>query len=89
MQDAPNSIDTSLAGLKPAEWKARLIAQADENGMHQQLSKRHFATFIDQNGTLLVTFESAQGIRALSETAQPFGFELVKTVIGGHSVQPG
>jgi hypothetical protein len=79
MQDAPNSIDTSLAGLKPAEWKARLIAQADANGMHQQLSKRHFATFIDQNGTLLVTFESAQGIRALSETAQPFGFELVKT----------
>ena len=84
MQDAPNSIETSLAGLKPGEWKERLIAQADENGMHQQLGKQHFATFIDQKSTLMVTFETMQGIRALSETAQPFGFELVRTLGWSH-----
>jgi len=84
MQDAPNSIETSLADLKSVEWKKRLIAQAEENGMHQELGKRHFATFIDQKSTLLVTFESMQGIRALSETAQPFGFELVKALGWSH-----
>ncbi len=78
MQDATNSIDTSLAGLKSAEWKERLIAQAEDNGMHQQLGEHHFATFIDQKSTLIVTFETMQGIRTLSETAQPFGFELAK-----------
>jgi len=79
MQVESNDIDTSLADLKPDEWRQRLMAQAEENGMHQELGKRHFATFIDQKSTLLVTFETMQGIRSLSETAQPFGFELVKS----------
>lgn len=78
MQDAPNSIDQSLADLDKAEWKTRLLAQADANGMSQLLGAKHFATFIDQSETLLVTFETIQGIRALSETAQPFGFDMVK-----------
>ncbi len=84
MQDASNSIDTPLVGLASGEWKERLIAQAEANGMHQQLGNRHFATFIDQKSTLLVTFETTQGIRALSETAQPFGFELVKALGWSH-----
>lgn len=78
MQDAENSLETPLDGLTPDEWKARLIAQADANGMSQELGPRHFATFIDQNSTLLVTFETVQGIRALSATAQPFGFDMVQ-----------
>ncbi len=73
-----NGIETSLADLGKAEWKAALIAQADAHGMSQELGKRHFATFIDKKATLLVTFETIQGIRALSETAQPFGFDMVK-----------
>jgi hypothetical protein len=84
MQDLENSMEKSLAGLKPGAWKEQLIAQADENGMHQQLGDKHFATFIDQKSTLLVTFETMQGIRALSETAQPFGFEMVRTLGWSH-----
>jgi len=84
MQENLNKIETSLAGLAPDEWQARLIAQADGNGMHQQLGRQHFATFIDLESTLLVTFETMQGIRALSETAQPFGFELVRTLSWSH-----
>lgn len=78
MQDFPSHIEVSLAGLDPSEWKERLVLQAEEQGMHQYLGDRHFATFIDEKSTLLVTFETVQGIRSLSETAQPFGFELVK-----------
>lgn len=83
MQDATISIDSSLANLanlSRREWQARLIAVADENGMHQLLGKRHFATFIDGKNTLLVTFETTQGIRSLSQTAQPFGFEMVRAL---------
>ncbi|MCF6232142.1 MAG: phosphoadenosine phosphosulfate reductase [Rhodobacteraceae bacterium] len=80
MQDATNSIESSLANLGRREWQARLIAVADENGMHQLLGKRHFATFIDRKDTLLVTFETTQGIRSLSQTAQPFGFEMVRAL---------
>lgn len=79
MQDADNSIEVDLAGLPLAEWKERLIAQADANGMSQVLGDRHFATFIDQNSTLLVTFETVQGIRSLSKTSQPFGFDMVQS----------
>lgn len=71
-------IDASLADLNKAEWKAALIAQAEAHGMSQELGPRHFATFIDKKPTLLVTFETLQGIRTLSETAQPFGFDMVK-----------
>ncbi|TDK43230.1 phosphoadenosine phosphosulfate reductase [Antarcticimicrobium luteum] len=77
-QDDENGFEASLADLGKAEWKAALIAQAEAHGMSQELGKRHFATFIDKKATLLVTFETIQGIRALSETAQPFGFDMVK-----------
>lgn len=84
MQDAENSIEVDLAGLPLAEWKDRLIAQADANGMSQLLGERHFTTFIDQGSTLLVTFETVQGIRSLSRTAQPLGFDMVQSQEWSH-----
>lgn len=84
MQDAQNSIEESLADLDKDQWQARLIAQAEANGMAQLLGERHFATFIDRKATLLVTFETIQGIRSLSETAQPFGFDMVKALGWSH-----
>lgn len=84
MQDGFNSLDESLAGLKDSEWKARMAELAEEHGMYQALGPRHFATFIDQKNTLLVTFETIQGIRSLSESHQPLGFELVKALGWSH-----
>ncbi|MFC3615858.1 phosphoadenosine phosphosulfate reductase [Lutimaribacter marinistellae] len=78
MQDAQNSLDDSIAGYRVGVWKEKLIAQAEAEGMAQILGEQHFATFIDRDSTLIVTFETIQGIRAMSETQQPFGFELVK-----------
>ncbi|MEY8841674.1 phosphoadenosine phosphosulfate reductase [Cribrihabitans sp. XS_ASV171] len=79
MQDAQNNLDDSIAGYRVGVWKEKLLAQAEANGMAQELGERHFATFIDRESTLIVTFETTQGIRAMSETQQPFGFELVKS----------
>jgi len=78
MQDALNSMEVSLAGLETAEWKTSLMQLAEDHGMTQQLGDKHFATFIDARSTLLVTFETVQGIRALSETAHPVGFDMVR-----------
>lgn len=78
MQELLDSIDVTLAGLDVFEWKTKLVAIADEHGMYQPLGDKHFATFIDAKNTLLVSFETIQGIHALSETAQPFGFDMVR-----------
>lgn len=78
MQDVLNSIDASLEGLDVFEWKTQLVAIAEEHGMYQPLGDKHFATFIDAKNTLLVSFETVQGIRALSDLAQPFGFDMVR-----------
>lgn len=78
MRDAVCSLETPLSDLTTTEWKASMQGLAEEHGMFQQLGEDHFATFIDKNATLLVTFETAQGIRSLSDSAQPLGFDLVK-----------
>jgi len=84
MQDDADILEQDLSGLKPAEWQAQLAEMAEENGMYQALGDRHFATFIDQGNTLLVSFESRQGIQSLSDTAQPLGFDLVKNLGWSH-----
>lgn len=84
MQDGLENLDESLAGLAPEQWRQRMIALAEQHGMYQSLGDRHFATFIDQDNTLLVTFETVQGIHNLSEQAQPLGFDLVKNLGWSH-----
>lgn len=78
MQDAPNNIDVSLSGLNKAAWKQALIALAETHGDYRPLGPRHFATFMDAKSTLLVTFETIQGIQTLSENALPLGFDMVR-----------
>lgn len=84
MQDTANGLDTSLAGLESDDWRAALCALAAEHGSFHELGPDHFATFIDEKSTLLVTFESVQGIRALSPEALPLGFDMVKSLGWSH-----
>lgn len=79
MQENLEILDEDLSGLKAAEWENRLAAITEELGMFQPLGPKHCATFLDQGNTLLVTFETVQGIHNLSKLAQPLGFEMVKT----------
>ncbi len=78
MRNLVNKLETPMTGLDAAVWKSRLIQLTQELGSYRALGKNHFATFIQQTPTLLVTFETVQGIRALSSTAQPFGFDMVR-----------
>ncbi|MGR3624280.1 phosphoadenosine phosphosulfate reductase [Pseudophaeobacter sp.] len=78
MQENLEILDEDLSGLKPAQWEQRLAAITEELGMFQALDKKHCATFLDQGNTLLVTFETVQGVHNLSKLAQPLGFDMVK-----------
>ncbi|MBE1298099.1 phosphoadenosine phosphosulfate reductase [Phycobacter azelaicus] len=84
MQDSAYTLETDLSGLKPAEWKTRLAALSEELGLFQPLGMRHCASFIDEGNTLLVTFETIQGIQNLSDLAQPLGFDLVRNLGWSH-----
>lgn len=72
------NVDSSLADLTKNQWLAAIAAIALEDGYHERLDTRHHATFMQEGRTLLVTFETLQGIRALSELGQPLGWDMLK-----------
>jgi hypothetical protein len=70
------NFDTSLAGMKKADWVTAVEQLCAPDGTFERLGKRHYAAFIEKSPTLLVSFETLQGIPALSSLAQPFGWEM-------------
>lgn len=77
MADEALNFQTSLAGMTKSDWLAAVEELCDEDGYYLPLGKRHHATFVEKSATLLVSFESLQGIPALSPLAQPFGWEMM------------
>jgi hypothetical protein len=71
------TFDTSLAGMKKADWLAAVEELCRKDGGFERLGKRHYAAFMEQTETLLVSFETLQGIPALSSLAQPLGWEMM------------
>lgn len=84
MQDTPNTFDAPMAGLPKAEWFAALKDIAEEEGFYTGLGPRHAAAFVEEGDTLLVSFESFQGIQALSDAGQPLGFDMVRAMGWSH-----
>ncbi len=78
MADDSLNFETSLAGMKKADWLNSVEQLCDEDGYFERLGKRHYAAFVEKSSTLLVSFETLQGIPALSSLAQPFGWEMVQ-----------
>ncbi|MGH1454699.1 MAG: phosphoadenosine phosphosulfate reductase [Paracoccaceae bacterium] len=90
MQDAPNLFDTPLKGLKKNEWLQEVATIAAEHGNFYPLDKRHAAVLIEpeelptEGTTLLVTFETLQGIQTLSDNGQPMGWDMVRALNWSH-----
>lgn len=78
MQDAEVAFDPDLSGLTKAEWLGELTAVTEENGFFQPLGSKHFAAHVRRGDRLLVTFETVQGIRGLTQDAEPLGWSLVR-----------
>ena len=71
--------DTSLADLPKGEWCQKISEIAEEHGHFQALGKHHFAAFVEDKPILLVTFETVQGLRSLSDASHPIGWDLFKS----------
>ncbi|MCT4559356.1 MAG: phosphoadenosine phosphosulfate reductase [Pelagimonas sp.] len=68
-----------LSKCSAGEWLSDLRDIGQEHGFSVSLGRKHAGIFIDGNDTLLVSFETIGGIKALSETHTPFGFDLVRS----------
>ncbi|WP_432816960.1 phosphoadenosine phosphosulfate reductase [Sulfitobacter sp. JB4-11] len=78
MKDQTPTLDTSFADMPRTKWLSAVASVAEEDGFFQTLGPNHFAAFAEDTSTLLVTFETMQGIHALSDLAQPLGWEMLK-----------
>ncbi|APE43149.1 phosphoadenosine phosphosulfate reductase [Sulfitobacter alexandrii] len=78
MADENLTLQSSLAGLSKRDWLAAVSNLCEEDGYFEPLGKRHFAAFIERDPVLLVSFETIQGMHALSDLAQPLGWEMVR-----------
>jgi hypothetical protein len=79
MQDDLSVFDTSLADLPKGEWCQKISEIAEEHGHFQALGNHHFAAFVEDKPILLVTFETVQGLRSLSDASHPIGWDLFKS----------
>ena len=61
-----------------AEWRSRIAEIGEELGYHEQLGANHAAFFVDDSPTLIVTFETAESIRAGSPDQLPFGYRVAE-----------
>ena len=85
MQDLAITLEGSLAEMSKRDWLTALAELSEENGHFQPLGKKHFSSYIAGSETLLVTFESYDGIQRISPNAHPLGWEVAK-VLGWSSL---
>jgi len=78
MTDETHTLKSSLTGLSKRAWAGAVADIVDQDGYFEPLGRRHFAAFVEKGTTLLVSFETLQGIQALSDLAQPLGWDLVR-----------
>lgn len=84
MQDSQQNEDSPLVGLSKTDWLSAVGEIADAQGYLQPLGPHHNAVFVEDGETLLVTFETIQGIQALSDDAQPLGWNMVRRLGWSH-----
>ncbi len=80
MQDGTSTSEQPLAGLKKVEWVRKFSEITEDYGSFSNLDDQHFSAYLEGDETLLVTFETVQGIRSLTQAAQPLGWELTKSL---------
>ena len=75
---------SDLSGLDKPEWTKRVMQRAEAEGAADKLGRSHFAAFVKAGPTLLVTFETVQGMRGLTESAEPLGWQLSQRLGWSH-----
>lgn len=85
MLDARAPFDIPLTNLAGRDaWLDKVEEVAGDDGYVQRLGTHHAALFIENKSTLLVTFETHQGINASSPKAQPMGWDMAGALGWSH-----
>lgn len=84
MKDIQDGYETPLDGLDWSGWLEKLAEITDEDGYAEPLGDRHAAIFVEEKPTLLVTFETHQGITERSPACHPMGWEMIKALGWSH-----
>ncbi|WP_289086008.1 phosphoadenosine phosphosulfate reductase [uncultured Sulfitobacter sp.] len=79
MIDTAVTLDTSFEDYSKSEWMDAVKQVAQNGGFYEALGSRHHAMFLEKSSTLLVSFETINGMRALSSMAHPLGWEMVRS----------
>jgi len=74
MNERPQQHGTDM----PAQWLDRMRSIGEAHGFYRPLGAAHAALFIEENATLLVTFDNAQRLRPMGPDGFPVGFEMVE-----------
>lgn len=65
------------ADLSDAEWLKALRDIGETDGYYSSLGSKHAAVFVERShGTLFVSFETLFGIRSVSDSGLPIGFDV-------------
>jgi hypothetical protein len=75
----PKTFAPDLSRCSRTDWLSELRKIGDTHGFAEPLGRFHAGLFIDAGDTLLVTFETIAGVKALSETHTPQSFEMVRS----------
>lgn len=84
MPDAAISFEHALGDMTRQEWISEVTDLIGAHGYLTPIGQKHIASFVEDGTTLLVTFETHQGIQTLSTQAHPLGWDLVKTAGWSH-----
>lgn len=63
-----------MTGLSKEDWLLLTQELSDDFGYLERLGDHHFATFVEEGQSLLVTFETLSGIQDRNEGARPIGW---------------
>ncbi|SPH17387.1 hypothetical protein DEA8626_00905 [Defluviimonas aquaemixtae] len=69
---------TDIGELSDGSWFARIEKIGQEQGYFQWLGDAHAGVFVDAGRTLLVTFETVDGIRRNQPGQLPLGYQVAK-----------
>lgn len=84
MPDAAISFEHALGDMTRQAWMSEVTDLIGARGSLTPLGSKHCASFVEDGTTLLVTFETHQGIQTLSSQAHPLGWSMVKSVGWSH-----
>jgi len=79
MSEARTDFGPSLKEYSRSDWIAEVAELVEDDGYLSHLGKRHMSIFTEHGRTLLVSFETLQGIQALSPKAHPMGWKMAET----------